>query len=121
MVVHEPVRHVSFPLSPPPSAQTINAVNRSMSLWVYDNTLVQALDLCKSFLVTLDILSALWPCPGKVLHISTSMYPVILTLSVTAQQKQYRALRDELTINCEKARLPPPPPSDFTLPISLRL
>jgi len=72
----------------------------SMSLWVHDNSLVQALDLCKSFLVPLDILSALWPC--KV------------------QRERYLELREELAEHCDKARLPPPPPIDFSLPVSLR-
>ena len=36
-----------------------------MSLWVYDNTLLQALELCKAFLVPLNILSSLWPCSGE--------------------------------------------------------
>jgi len=73
----------------------------SMSLWVYDKTLFQALDLCKAFLVPLDILTALWPCP--------------------AQRDRYLELREELAEHCEKAGLPPPPPPDFTLPIALRL
>lgn len=53
-----------------------------MSLWVYDNTLVQALDLCKSFLVTLDILSALWPCQCKAL---TPMLHPLSSLTVPPQ------------------------------------
>ncbi|KAI5123891.1 hypothetical protein M0805_005707 [Coniferiporia weirii] len=71
----------------------------SMSLWVYDNTLVRALDLCKAFLVPLDILSALWPC--------------------SVQRDQYLTLRKELSGHCNKAGISAPPPADFSLPVSL--
>ncbi|KAH8119434.1 hypothetical protein DFH11DRAFT_1501181 [Phellopilus nigrolimitatus] len=71
----------------------------SMSLWVYDNTLLQALDLCKAFLVPLDVLSALWPC--------------------AVQRDQYLTLRKELTDHCSKAGVSLPLPPVFSLPISL--
>ncbi|TDL24298.1 hypothetical protein BD410DRAFT_786409 [Rickenella mellea] len=73
----------------------------SMSLWAYDRSLVQALELCKAFLVPLDILSALWPCP--------------------AQRARYDELREELAENCNKAGLPPPPPANYSIPMSLRM
>jgi len=73
----------------------------SMSLWVHDKSLVQALELCRVFLVPLDILSGLWPCQ--------------------AQRDRYLELRDELAEHCNEAGLPVLPPADFSLPISLRV
>nr|QWQ79357.1 Zn 2Cys6 transcription factor [Sanghuangporus sanghuang] len=71
----------------------------SMSLWVYDNTLIEALDLAKSFLVPLDMLSALWPC--------------------YVQREQYDALWMELDDHCRKAGISPPPRPSYALPRSL--
>jgi hypothetical protein len=36
-------------------------------LWTHDPTLDDALKLAKSILIPIDVLNALWPCPGKVL------------------------------------------------------
>ena len=35
-----------------------------LGLWEYNRTLIRALELGKTFLVPLEALNALWPCPG---------------------------------------------------------
>ena len=42
-----------------------NQVAICLGLWEYNHTLVHALELAKAFLVPLDVLNALWPCPGE--------------------------------------------------------
>ncbi|EJD03209.1 uncharacterized protein FOMMEDRAFT_168239 [Fomitiporia mediterranea MF3/22] len=70
----------------------------SMSLWVYDNTLIEALELSKAFLVPLNMLSALWPC--------------------RVQREQYIGLWSELDDHCRKADVPLPPRPTYALPRS---
>ena len=36
-----------------------------LGLWEYNRTLIRALDLGKAFLIPLEALNALWPCPGE--------------------------------------------------------
>ena len=36
-----------------------------LALWNYDHSLINALDLAKSFLIPLDALNALWPSQGR--------------------------------------------------------
>lgn len=116
-----------------------------MSLWVHDNSLVQALELCREFLVPLDVLSALWPCQGEskfalshsicvadqfirqciVVHILTdpilfSSHALTTDRHDPVQRDRYLELRDELATHCEKAGLAPLPPPDFSLPLALR-
>ena len=40
-------------------------VSICLALWGYDKSLIQALDLAKTFLIPLDTLDALWPCAGE--------------------------------------------------------
>lgn len=94
-----------------------------MSLWAYDRTLTQALELCKAFLVPLDILSALWPCQGGLILFRTAPRPSLtrFMFRFTAQRDRYIELREELAQNCAKAGLQPPPPADFNVPLALRM
>ena len=41
-----------------------------LGLWEFDRTLKRALDLGKAFLIPLEALNALWPCPGTCLWLS---------------------------------------------------
>ena len=95
-MVHESTRYVSlgssFDLRTPNMLYSASA----MSLWVYDNTLTEALDLAKAFLVPLDALSALWPCSD--------------------QRKRYSALRKQLVDQCSKAGISSPGPPNLSLP-----
>ena len=36
-----------------------------LALWGYDRSLMQALELAKTFLIPLDALCILWPCEGE--------------------------------------------------------
>jgi len=38
---------------------------RCLVLWSHDTNLNDALKLAKSILIPIDVLNALWPCPGK--------------------------------------------------------
>uniref|UniRef100_A0A0W0FU75 Zn(2)-C6 fungal-type domain-containing protein n=2 Tax=Moniliophthora roreri TaxID=221103 RepID=A0A0W0FU75_MONRR len=58
-------------------------VNRALSLWQCDHSMVLALDVCKAFLPAIDYLSALWPCDE--------------------QRKRYERLRVELDSACRQA------------------
>ena len=44
-----------------------------LGLWEFDHRLINALELAKTFLIPLDVLNALWPCPG------TARFPVYLS------------------------------------------
>ncbi|CDO75688.1 hypothetical protein BN946_scf184585.g1 [Trametes cinnabarina] len=67
-----------------------------LSLWDYNRSLHRALELAKAFLVPLDVLNALWPCP--------------------AQASNRDELRRKLEIACTSAHLHPPPPIEANLP-----
>jgi hypothetical protein len=40
-------------------------LHRCLVLWSHDTNLDDALKLAKSILIPIDVLNALWPCPGK--------------------------------------------------------
>lgn len=42
-----------------------NQVAIALGLWEYDHGLMNALSLAKQFLIPLDVLNAIWPCPGE--------------------------------------------------------
>ncbi|KAJ7108310.1 hypothetical protein C8R44DRAFT_636865, partial [Mycena epipterygia] len=65
-------------------------------LWENDTALTDALALAKSFLVPLDVMNALWPCP-------------LIELQCTA-------LRKRLAAHCRSAGHEPPPPATYKLP-----
>ncbi|KAJ6496098.1 hypothetical protein C8R45DRAFT_984957 [Mycena sanguinolenta] len=70
-------------------------------LWENDTSLVDVLELAKSFLIPLDVLNALWPCD--------------------LIQLQCTALRKRLTAHCRSAGLElPPPPNTISLPNPIR-
>ncbi|KAJ7194475.1 hypothetical protein B0H12DRAFT_714134 [Mycena haematopus] len=69
-------------------------------LWESDTSLVNVLELAKSFLVPLDVLNALWPCD--------------------LIQLQCTALRKRLTAHCRSAGHEPPPPPNISLPVHIR-
>ncbi|KZS98636.1 hypothetical protein SISNIDRAFT_472465 [Sistotremastrum niveocremeum HHB9708] len=73
----------------------------SLSLWSFDNSLTQALELCHAFLKPVDILTALWPC--------------------AVQRARYADLRAKLTDACVAAGMTPPLPADFVAPLSTSL
>ncbi|KAI0829772.1 hypothetical protein BC628DRAFT_1477485 [Trametes gibbosa] len=73
-----------------------NQVNIALGLWEYDHQLMRALDLAKDFLVPLDVLNALWPCPEQASH----------------RDELRRRLHDA----CLAAGHPPPPPVEANLP-----
>ncbi|KAI0661402.1 hypothetical protein C8Q70DRAFT_911816 [Cubamyces menziesii] len=77
-----------------------NQVAICLGLWEYNHTLVHALELAKAFLVPLDVLNALWPCP--------------------AQASRRNELRCRLRDACMSAGLPPPPSVEDNLPPVLR-
>lgn len=43
-------------------------ISLSIELWNYDRTMMQALELGKTFLIPLETLDALWPCEGECIH-----------------------------------------------------
>ncbi|EMD33836.1 hypothetical protein CERSUDRAFT_117900 [Gelatoporia subvermispora B] len=71
-----------------------------LSLWEYDQNLYNALELAKSFLIPLDTLVTLWPCPFQV-----------------ARRNE---LRERLMEACTTARVHPPLAPELTLPPILR-
>ncbi|PIL36283.1 transcription factor [Ganoderma sinense ZZ0214-1] len=71
-----------------------------LGLWEFNPELMHALELAKSFFIPLDVLNALWPCPG--------------------QRTKRDELRRRLENACLSAGLHPPLPEDLTLPPILR-
>ncbi|KAI8992919.1 hypothetical protein BD414DRAFT_437399 [Trametes punicea] len=71
-----------------------------LALWDYNRTLLRALNLAQAFLIPLDALNALWPCPE--------------------QASTRDELRNRLEAACLSAGLPPPPPVEANLPPILR-
>ncbi|OSD04134.1 hypothetical protein PYCCODRAFT_1451417 [Trametes coccinea BRFM310] len=67
-----------------------------LSLWDYNRSLQGALELAKAFLVPLDVLNALWPCP--------------------VQASNRDELRRKVANACVSAGLHPPPPVEANLP-----
>ncbi|KAK2459632.1 hypothetical protein APHAL10511_008277 [Amanita phalloides] len=65
-------------------------INRAISLWEYDQTLIIALDACKAFITVTDYLTSLWPCP--------------------CQRLVYDKLRQKVDYACHLAGVCPPPP-----------
>ncbi|KAL1945856.1 hypothetical protein VTO73DRAFT_1858 [Trametes versicolor] len=77
-----------------------NQVAIALGLWEYDHGLMRALDLAKQFLVPLDVLNAIWPCPAQASH----------------RDELRRRLHDA----CVAAGQPPPPPIQAHLPAMLQ-
>ena len=50
-----------------------------IELWKYDGSLTHALELAKSFLIPLETLNALWPCPGNVDSLPAGNEETLLT------------------------------------------
>nr|VWP02472.1 Zn(2)-C6 fungal-type domain-containing protein [Ganoderma boninense] len=71
-----------------------------LGLWEFNPELMHALELAKAFFIPLDVLNALWPCPG--------------------QRTRRDELRRRLENACLSAGLHPPLPEDLTLPPILR-
>ncbi|EJF65212.1 hypothetical protein DICSQDRAFT_166265 [Dichomitus squalens LYAD-421 SS1] len=71
-----------------------------LGLWEYNPELMHALELAKAFLIPLDVLNALWPCPG--------------------QRTRGDELRRRLEDACLSAGIHPPLPEEVTLPPILR-
>lgn len=94
-----------------------------LGLWEYNRELLNALDLAKTFLIPLDALNALWPCPGTP---RDSLGPVLATPASThsAASAEQRVRRDELRSRlveaCLSAGMHPPLPEEVTLPPRLR-
>lgn len=74
-------------------------VSICLALWGYDHTLMQALELAKTFLIPLDALDALWPC--------------------REQRTRTETLRGRLRDACIQAGIASPLPTDLTLPPQL--
>ncbi|KAI0769420.1 hypothetical protein BD413DRAFT_477518 [Trametes elegans] len=100
--VKEAVRHLGEPggelLSRRPFQMTwfSSQVAICLGLWEYNPALLRALDLATAFLVPLDVLNALWPCP--------------------AQAARRDELRRRLEEACLAAHHPLPPPVEANLP-----
>ncbi|EKM54774.1 uncharacterized protein PHACADRAFT_258850 [Phanerochaete carnosa HHB-10118-sp] len=75
-------------------------VSICLALWGYDRSLLQALELGKTFLIPLDTLDALWPCP--------------------VQRTRTETLRDRLREACLQAGIATPLSTHVTLPPMLR-
>ncbi|GBE80437.1 hypothetical protein SCP_0301520 [Sparassis crispa] len=73
-----------------------------LALWNFDHTLTHALELAKSFLLGLDVFSALWPCAAR--HI-----------------RRRDELRKSLEEACTCSGLRPPLPPELNLPPMLML
>ncbi|TFY66432.1 hypothetical protein EVG20_g4654 [Dentipellis fragilis] len=67
-----------------------------LSIWSGDNSLMRALELAKSFLIPLEVLNILWPCP--------------------VFQAQCTDLRNQLEDACAISSIPPPLLQQFSLP-----
>ncbi|ETW81210.1 hypothetical protein HETIRDRAFT_245172, partial [Heterobasidion irregulare TC 32-1] len=67
-----------------------------LDLWFGDSALVRALELAKSFLVPIEVLNAMWPCP--------------------AYRSQCDDLRSQLHKACAMAGIPSPLAPEFLLP-----
>lgn len=89
-----------------------------ISLWENDHTLGSALELAKVFLGPLDILNALWPCPGESSR--NSGCPAADERGIAGQRERSNVLRAKLEEACTAARIPVPLPADFSLPPILR-
>jgi hypothetical protein len=86
-----------------------------MSLWQYDSSFTEALEICHEYLAPIDVLTYLWPCSGgqffKDLDISTTDRTM-----TSAQRVRYMTLRDKLIEASLAAGLAPPPPPNFGIP-----
>lgn len=88
-----------------------------LGLWEFNPELMHALELAKAFLIPLDVLNALWPCPGA----SSSAFEETTWLTANLGQRTRRdELRRRLENACLSAGLHPPLPEDLTLPPILR-
>lgn len=75
-------------------------VGACLDLWGKDGTLVDALELAKSFLAPCDVLNALWPC--------------------AVQEQRVSELRERLDQACAVARVDPPLTPEYNVPSVLR-
>ena len=57
-------------------------VFRCLVLWSHDPNLDDALKLAKSILIPIDVLNALWPCPGKFYYSLSNGNRVLVGLVV---------------------------------------
>ncbi|KAM6494149.1 hypothetical protein JOM56_010510 [Amanita muscaria] len=94
-------------------------INRAMTLWEYDNSLLPALDVCKALVTAVDYLSSLWPCPGTLIPVLRHA-PGFTFLD---QRKRYENLRQKVDNACHMAGVCPPPALNLkvVLPKSLDL
>lgn len=100
-----------------------NQVAIALGLWEYDHGLMRALDLAKQFLVPLDVLNAIWPCPGesrrdlaRTARVCSHEAPVRLVAQASHRDELRRRLHDA----CVAAGQPPPPPIQAHLPAMLQ-
>ena len=88
-----------------------------LGLWEFNPELMHALELAKALFIPLDVLNALWPCPGA----SASAFEKTSWLTANLGQRTRRdELRRRLENACLSAGLHPPLPEDLTLPPILR-
>lgn len=77
-----------------------NQLALCLKLWSHDRSLLNVLELAKSFLIPVDVMTVLWPSPYQSQH--------------TAE------LRKRLTEACSSVGLDPPHPQSYSLPPHLR-
>lgn len=92
-----------------------------LTLWDYDHSLFHALDLAKGFLIPLDALNVLWPCPGESVFISGKLEMKLKYVpGLTVQRATCEELRRRLTQACATARVQAPLPPHISLPPKLQ-
>ena len=92
---------------------------RCLVLWSHDTNLDDALKLAKSILIPIDVLNALWPCPGKTHYSSFKHFPWYRHLLSVIQQK-CDSLRQQLVEACTSTNVELPFPPSYSVPSFLR-
>ena len=89
-------------------------ISLCLSLWEFDHQLFHALDLAKGFLIPLDTLNVLWPCPGAY---GTPVREAKLTHARrSVQQARCDELRARLIQACHAAHVQEPLKASVSLP-----
>uniref|UniRef100_A0A8H7Y1S2 Zn(2)-C6 fungal-type domain-containing protein n=1 Tax=Psilocybe cubensis TaxID=181762 RepID=A0A8H7Y1S2_PSICU len=96
----------------------INQLAICLVLWTHDPTLDDALKLAKSILHPIDVLNALWPCPGSYL-VPLYLYN-ISHQTLPAIQTRCDSLRRQLEEACNARHLQGPFPPSYSVPAIIR-
>jgi hypothetical protein len=93
---------------------------RCLVLWSHDTNLDDALKLAKSILIPIDVLNALWPCPGKSQYMSFKTFSYDIDIFITVIQQKCDSLRQQLVEACTSTNVELPFSPSYSVPSFLR-